>query len=107
MGRWIAIVAMASVLLLGWNPLGEAAEPLGRPDVMPLADIKPGMRGTLKTVVEGTRVESFDVDILGVLPDVGPQGDLVLIRVSEELAQRAGGIAAGMSGSPVYVGGRL
>lgn len=107
MGRWIAIVAMASVLLFGWNPLGEAAEPLERPDVMPLAHIKPGMRGTLKTVVEGTRVESFDVDILGVLPDAGPQGDLVLIRVSEELAQRAGGIAAGMSGSPVYVGDRL
>lgn len=85
----------------------SAAEPAGRPDVVPLAHIKPGMRGTLKTVVEGTRVESFDVDILGVLPDLGPQGDLVLIRVSEELAARAGGIAAGMSGSPVYVGDRL
>src|SRR5690606_35870131 len=73
----------------------------------PLSEVRPGMRGVTKTVVEGTRVESFDVEVLGILPDAGPAGDLIMIEVSEEMVRRAGGIAAGVSGSPVYVDDRL
>src|SRR5690606_26444690 len=69
--------------------------------------LEPGMRGTAKTVVRGTEVETFEVEFLGVLPQAGPSGDLILIRASGDVIDRTGGIAAGMSGSPVYIGDKL
>ena len=69
--------------------------------------LEPGMRGTAKTVVRGTEVETFEVEFLGVLPQAGPSGDLILIRASGDVIDRTGGIAAGMSGSPVYIGDQL
>ncbi len=77
------------------------------PAWMRVAEVRPGMRGIGRTVVQGTAVESFDVQILEVVPGAGPAGDLILVRVSGPLIARTGGIAAGMSGSPVYVNGRL
>ncbi len=77
------------------------------PAWMRVAEVRSGMRGTARTVVQGTAVESFDVQILEVVPGAGPAGDLILVRVSGPLIERTGGIAAGMSGSPVYVNGRL
>lgn len=74
---------------------------------MPLAELQPGMKGIGKTVVEGTRIDTFSVEILGVLKGETATGDLVLVRVSGKPVEAAGGIAAGMSGSPVYVDGRL
>ncbi|HHW14180.1 MAG TPA: peptidase S55 SpoIVB, partial [Firmicutes bacterium] len=74
---------------------------------MPLSEVRAGMKGTGLTVVHGTRVEPFAVDILGVVPNAGPAGDLILVRVGGPLMDETGGIAAGMSGSPVYVDGRL
>lgn len=74
---------------------------------MPLSEVRAGMKGTGLTVVHGTRVEPFNVDILGVVPNAGPAGDLILVRVGGPLMDETGGIAAGMSGSPVYVDGRL
>jgi len=69
--------------------------------------LEPGLRGTGKTVVRGTEIETFEVEYLGVLPEAGPVGDLILVRVSGDAIDRAGGIAAGMSGSPVYIGEQL
>ncbi len=65
------------------------------------------MRGEARTVVRGVAVESFDIEVLAVIPRAGPAGDLILIRASGPLIRRTGGIAAGMSGSPVYLNGRL
>lgn len=73
----------------------------------PLEAVQSGLRGTGKTVVQGTRVETFQVDYLGVLADAGPSGDLILVRVSGDVIDRTGGIAAGMSGSPVYIDDQL
>ncbi|MDI6869791.1 MAG: SpoIVB peptidase S55 domain-containing protein [Bacillota bacterium] len=84
----------------------EAQAPEQR-SIMPLAEVRAGMKGTGLTVIRGTRVEPFDVEILGVVPNAGPVGDLILVRVGGPLIEETGGIAAGMSGSPVYVGGRL
>lgn len=72
-----------------------------------IEELEPGLRGTGKTVVRGTDVESFEVEFLGVLPNAGPSGDLILIRVSGDVIDRTGGIASGMSGSPVYIGDKL
>ncbi|MGE5593739.1 MAG: SpoIVB peptidase S55 domain-containing protein [Betaproteobacteria bacterium] len=76
-------------------------------EFMPLSELQPGMKGIGKTVLEGTRIDTFDVEILGILKGESATGDLVLVRVSGKPVEAAGGIAAGMSGSPVYVNGRL
>ncbi len=76
------------------------------PPILPFEDVRPGMRGTGKTVFEGTRVETFDVEIVGLLPNIGPDQNLILGRCSGgPLADT--GVLAGMSGSPVFVDGKL
>ena len=76
-------------------------------EVYPVRGVAPGLVGTGYTVVQGNEVEPFRVEVLGVLENAGPAGSLVLVRASGEAIERAGGIAAGMSGSPVYIDGRL
>ena len=78
------------------------------PDVVPVDDLDAGMMGTAWTVVEGTEPVSFDVEILGVLPDgIAPGVDFILVHLSGAVIDQTGGIAYGMSGSPVYIGGDL
>jgi SpoIVB peptidase S55 len=74
--------------------------------VMPLADVKPGMRGTGKTVFSGSRIEEFQVEVLGVLENIGPKQSLILARLSGGPLATTG-VMQGMSGSPVYVDGKL
>ena len=73
----------------------------------PVDELKPGMVGTGRTVFEGDRLDEFKVHIIGVLRNViGPRRDLILARLEGgPLAQT--GVIAGMSGSPVYIDGRL
>ena len=72
----------------------------------PVKDLKPGMRGVGKTVFAGDRIEDFQVEILGVLDNIGPKQSLVLARLSGGPLERTG-VMQGMSGSPVYIGGKL
>ncbi len=74
---------------------------------MPVSEVRPGMTGYAKTVARGTEIETFPVEILGVMKNSGPSGDLILARFSGPLIEQTGGIAQGMSGSPVYVDGKL
>lgn len=76
-------------------------------DFMPIKEVVPGMKGYAKTVVEGTRIDSFSVEVIGVMKNKGPAGDLILARFSGPLMDKYGGIAQGMSGSPVYINGKL
>src|SRR5574344_2134119 len=69
-------------------------------------ELRPGMTGYAKTVIEGAKIETFDVEILGVTGSE-TMGHSILIKASGPLLQKSGGIAQGMSGSPVYVDGRL
>ena len=73
---------------------------------MPLSDVKKGMKGYGLTVFEGTKVEKFDIEILGVLHNIGPDQNLILARVDHPVVARAG-IIAGMSGSPIFVDGKV
>jgi hypothetical protein len=73
---------------------------------MPLSDIRKGMKGYGLTVFEGTAVEKFDVEILGVLHNIGPDQNLILARVDHPVVARAG-IIAGMSGSPIFIDGKV
>jgi hypothetical protein len=64
------------------------------------------MKGHGRTVLQGTRLESFQVEVLGVLKNTSPGRDLVLARLSGIGLEKTG-VIAGMSGSPVYVEGKL
>lgn len=82
--------------------------PAAAEEFLPLSDVKEGMHGYAKTVVHGTKIDTFDVDVLGIMKNKGSAGgDLVLVKVSGPLIDETGGIAQGMSGSPVYIGGKL
>jgi hypothetical protein len=74
---------------------------------MPVSEVREGMKGTARTVFRGTEPEEFNVEILGVVPGgIGPKQDLIVGRLSGGPADRTG-VFAGMSGSPVYVNGKL
>lgn len=75
---------------------------------MPLSEVKEGMRGYAKTVVHGREITTFDVDVMGIMKNKGANGgDLILVRVSGPVIDESNGIAQGMSGSPVYIDGKL
>jgi hypothetical protein len=83
-----------------------AALPATTP-LMPIEEVKAGMTGVGRTVFEGTELKDFKVHILGVLRNVqGPRRDLILARL-EGAGLAESGVAQGMSGSPVYIDGRL
>jgi hypothetical protein len=69
-------------------------------------DIKEGMRGHGKTVMHGTDIETFDVEVLGVQRNSSPGRDTVLVRLKGCQLEHTG-IIAGMSGSPIYIEGKL
>ena len=76
-------------------------------DTFPLNKIQAGMHGVAYTVFQGTKPEAMDVEVLGVLKNAnGPKGDIILVRLGGEKAQYTG-VVAGMSGSPVYIDGKL
>lgn len=77
------------------------------PRIFPLSELKEGMRGTAATVFSGTKSEEFNVEILGVIPNwIGPKQDMIIGRIGGGKADRTF-VFAGMSGSPVYINGRL
>ncbi len=77
-------------------------------DVMLKSEVEPGMTGTGFTVSRGRTPEPFDVEVLGIVPSyAGPGRDVILVEADSPAIRRAGGIWYGMSGSPVYIGGRL
>jgi hypothetical protein len=93
-------LALVLVFLAGPGPAPAA-------DVLPLGEVRPGMEGTGRTVFQGARVEEFGVRILGVLDNaVGPRQSLILARLEGgPLAET--GVIQGMSGSPVFIDGKL
>src|SRR5213593_71175 len=77
-----------------------------RNDFFALEDVRPGMKGIGKTCFEGIKPEEFQVEILGVLRGIGPGADAVLARLSGGPLARTG-VFEGMSGSPVFIDGKL
>ncbi len=96
----VAGASCLAALMLG-GPVGA------RSTVMPVSEVRPGMVGVGRTVFRGEAVEEFTVRIIGTLKSVlAPQRDLILAKLEGgPLAET--GVIAGMSGSPVYIDGRL
>src|SRR3990170_1075773 len=94
-------LAVFGLLGLALAPLPAATE------FMPVDQVRPGMVGVGRTVFEGTTIEEFAVHIIGVVRNViGARRDLIIARLEGgPLAQT--GVISGMSGSPVYIDGKL
>jgi hypothetical protein len=76
-------------------------------ETISVSDVHAGMRGVAYTVFQGTKPESMGVEVLGILKNAnGPKGDIILVRLSGAKAEYTG-VVAGMSGSPVYLDGKL
>jgi hypothetical protein len=105
-----------AAILLGWAvtifPVYAAGDtPLPRPKagpvaIMPLSEIKPGMKGTAWTVFQGTEPEPVPIEIVGRLKNAwGPKQDIILAKMGGKAIRT--NVAGGMSGSPVYINGKL
>ncbi len=94
------VLALLLTLALHAGPEGEDL------NFMPLDEVKPGMKGIGKTVFRGTEVEEFEAEVLGVLKNISPRQHAILARLSGGPLEKTG-VMGGMSGSPVYVDGRL
>ena len=98
----IAIAALALVSVFITSTRAEDATP-----IMPLADIQPGMTGEWHTVVSGTRIDSFPMRVVGVADDfIGPQRPVIICEGLDAANVKTGPVA-GMSGSPVFLNGKL
>jgi hypothetical protein len=96
-----AIVLRSAVLILAlWSSFQGAIASAA--DLMPVSEIRPGMKGYGLSVFRGTKIERFKVTILGVLKNAFPKMDMILIRCSGANLEHSG-VVAGMSGSPIYL----
>jgi hypothetical protein len=99
-----ALLALAVVQLLSTLSLAQSITPF---DTIPVEQIHAGMKGVAYTVFQGTKPEPMEVEVLGVIKNAnGPKGDVILVRLGGAKAQYTG-VVAGMSGSPVYLDGKL
>jgi hypothetical protein len=84
-----------------------SAPAVQNPKTIAVSEIHAGMRGVAYTVFEGVKPEAMEVEVLGVLHNVnGPKGDIILVRLHGQKVEYTG-VVAGMSGSPVYLDGKL
>ncbi len=99
--RAAAIAVGVAGLSLVATATAVAADP-----ILPLADVRAGMVGQARTVVRGADIVTFPVTVIDVQSAAdGPGGTLILVRAEGPLIDQTGGVAEGMSGSPVYVTG--
>ena len=85
----------------------SAAWSYDRSEFLFLDEIEMGMVGVGKTIVAGDIIEEFAVEVLGIIDQPGALSDFIVVQVSGDVIGRTGGIAQGMSGSPIYVDGKL
>ncbi|MGA8183933.1 MAG: SpoIVB peptidase S55 domain-containing protein [Terriglobia bacterium] len=96
-------IAAAALVLMS----ASALRAQGQTQFFPLKDVRPGLQGVGRTIFQGNKVQEFQVEFLGVLKNfLAPKHSVILARLSGgPLAET--GVIAGMSGSPVYVDGKL
>jgi hypothetical protein len=102
MKKVVSALLVLGVSLSSLLVLAQSSQP-----TIPVSQIHAGMRGVAYTVFEGVKPEPMDVEVLGVLHNVnGPKGDVILVRLHGAKVEYTG-VVAGMSGSPVYIDGKL
>ena len=97
---FLLFMAMAAGVLL-------ASPPQESNEILPLSQVRAGMQGYAYTVFAGDRVEKFDLVVVGVMPNfMGPKQSIILVELKGPKVEHTG-VVAGMSGSPVYLEGKL
>jgi hypothetical protein len=106
----------SAILVLALSTFAVAQKPVTAPkpatqskapELFPLEELRPGMKGVARTVFSGSDTQEFGVEILGVLPGFpGPRQSAIIGRLSGSNVDRTG-VFAGMSGSPVYIDGKI
>ncbi len=108
LARFCATLAIIALMLIGGLLLLLA--PLARAqsmETLPLDQVHPGMQGYAYTIFAGDQVEKFDLEVLGVMPNfLGPKQSIILVQLKGQKVEHTG-VVAGMSGSPVYINGKL
>lgn len=112
--RRIAALPVLVCLLLtaaacyGAKPTEQKIDPLDLKNIMLVKDVKPGMKGYGKTVFRGTKIETFDVEVIGVMEKMNFGKSLILVKMNGgPITERGANLIQGMSGSPVYINGKL
>lgn len=103
-----SLPALAGLVLFGLlgSSVLAGASLAGSQEIMPIDEVRPGMKGVGRTVFQGDSISEFDLEIVAVLKNSRAKGDIILFRGRDPVLDHAG-IIAGMSGSPVYIDGRL
>lgn len=96
-----AIALLGLVLSLGTRDVDAGGQ------IIPFDEIKPGMEGFGKTVIKGDEIRTFQVKVINTIDNPGLLNDHIVVRVGGPTIREAGGVAAGMSGSPIYIHNKL
>src|SRR6516165_8005898 len=100
-----AFQLILAALWLAGSCLAQAQSPSNQ--ILTLDQVRPGMQGYAYTIFAGDQVERFDLEVLGVLPNfLGPKQSIILVQLKGPKVEHTG-VVAGMSGSPVYLDGKL
>src|ERR1700680_3551024 len=99
-----ALRALRFAIIIALLPIGAAAQ---SNEALPLDQVRPGMHLYAYTICAGDQVEKFDLEVIGVMPNfLGPRQSIILVQLKGPKVERTG-VVAGMSGSPVYLDGKL
>jgi hypothetical protein len=105
--RIALFLPLPTAFVFAWFAASPDAVAVPKPDsYWQVDDVRAGLKGVGRTVMKGTKVEEFDAEVLGVLKNTSPGRDMVLCRLSG-LGLEKTGVVAGMSGSPIYIDGKL
>ena len=104
----VCLFGCAALALAGPARAEETAFPTGWDNTrfMSVGEIRPGMKGIGRSVFQGTKVEEFQVEILGLVNTPSPRGTMIMAQLSGHDLENTG-VVAGMSGSPIYIDGKL
>src|SRR5436190_23698462 len=107
MKKWLVWATLACAGVSAVSQAADMARPkAGKPEILPLREVKPGMQATAWTVFSGTEPEAMPVEIVGVWKNyLGPRQDVIICKLGGRGKET--GVASGMSGSPVYFDGKL
>lgn len=99
----VKVLLIALLIVVIYTPSSWA-----KIETMTVSELKPGMKGFSRTVISGTKIEEFDVELIGVMTRGGFNGGpMILVHCSGDVIDATGGVAGGYSGSPVYFDGKL
>ena len=106
--RYLGILLMGAILFVppSWSEEQTGGSSAEKTQFYPLDQVRAGQKGIGLTTLEGDKIQEFEVEILGVLENFAPQRNAVLARLSGGGLEHTG-VLAGMSGSPVYIDGKL